>query len=532
MAKCSSKHRRIVTIAIITILLSSSSFTVKTVYAQEQPTLAETINKVTSQIQNWNSPWTVFYGQIFSQTNQSSYDTAILQAANQNDSLNVFFIARLAELNGYSSQTINNTLITVLNQNIPSLTLYNRYLPYIYEWALQLNISGWNITQAYNNFNPNWNGWGRYYDEYAQTLSMYLELTKNNLTQSIPNCADIWNNLQLLWNSNADCYNYQNSMPETECEMGNFAQIIVNYFTTINQTIPNTVIEDLQTKLLVNNFNSPGWGTDGVIKHADMNPQLRLVETLSTFTALQMLYPSFSTGNQTNFKNMMLTAWQGLINSPLFFNNSFTFTNDYGESINNDASSVGAMTLFLDGIIPDTGYLIISPINERYQDCRTCFPTSQWQFNYISHSIKIPVTSGNLSFIFGTQQTSYNFTSNGVYTIQFSSDWNSIVLVNKVSNITTSIIQPQANILSSTPLSISQEQTTQSTENVVPKKLSSTQILSLPSITPIPTTIQSIKYSSSNIKSVNNSLIAFFIFIFILISLVIIYKIKPKETSK
>jgi len=50
------------------------------VNAQSEPNLAETINNVVSNIQDWSLPWTVLYGQIFGVTNQSSYDTAILQA--------------------------------------------------------------------------------------------------------------------------------------------------------------------------------------------------------------------------------------------------------------------------------------------------------------------------------------------------------------------------------------------------------------------------------------------------------------------
>jgi len=45
---------------------------------------------------------------------------------------------------------------------------YDRYMINGYRYAQNLNVSGWNLTQAYNNFNPQTNGWGRYYDEYAK----------------------------------------------------------------------------------------------------------------------------------------------------------------------------------------------------------------------------------------------------------------------------------------------------------------------------------------------------------------------------
>ena len=112
------------------------------------------------------------------------------------------------------------------------------------------------------------------------------------------------------------------------------------------------------------------------------------------------------------------------------------------QSFNDDASAVGAMTLFLDGIVPDTGYLAINASNEAYQDYRTCFPTSEWNFNYQNQTITIPVIAGTLSFIFGTQEVTQNFHSNGVYTIQFSNDWNSIISITKIANVNSVPLQP------------------------------------------------------------------------------------------
>lgn len=93
--------------------------------------------------------------------------------------------------------------------------------------------------------------------------------------------------------------------------------------------------------------------------------------------------------------------WQGLLASSLYNNGQFKFlSTDTGYS--SDASSLAAMMMFLDGIVPDTGYLAINASNEAYQDYRTCFPTSEWSFNYHDQSIRIPVMQGNLSFLFGS----------------------------------------------------------------------------------------------------------------------------------
>jgi hypothetical protein len=98
-------------------------------------------------------------------------------------------------------------------------------------------------------------------------------------------------------------------------------------------------------------------------------------------------------------------------------------------------SMLGAMELFLYGIIPDTGYLAINASEERFDDYRTCFPVSQWKFDYENRLVRIPVVQGNLSFIFGSEKVTHDFSSSGVYDIQFTKDWNSIVSTSKIEDI-------------------------------------------------------------------------------------------------
>ena len=467
------------------LLSSSFYFSFQPVHAQSNQTLAETINNVTNNIQNWDSPWTVLYGQIFSQTNQSVYDTAITQALNQNDYTDVIFIARLAEINGYTSQIINDSIVYAL-QNIPmvgslpetymnpdSFLLYDRYMVNAYRYAQELNVSGWNLTQATIDFvnaylkppenspygemlciNPMLNFSesfsNRYYDEFAETLGMFLEFAEVGVNITVLHDGqalnvmsfmdDVWNNTQNLWAGNM--YGYNLYEKEVECEMGNFAMIIAEYQNYRGENVPyfNRVIQDLEYTLLAGKFSSPAWSTVGVLKHAEDNPQQRLDETTGAIIALQMLYPYFNQDIQTNFQGMLQNGmWQGLINSPLFSNNQFQFVSNSGFC--DDASSLGAMTLFLDGIVPQTGYLAINASNEAYQDYRTCFPTSEWDFNYQNQTIRIPVIAGNLSFVFGSQEVSQNFPSNGVYNIQFSSDWNNITSITKVTDINTVTLQ-------------------------------------------------------------------------------------------
>ena len=294
----------------------------------------------------------------------------------------------------------------------------------------------------------------RYYDEDAETLGFFLQFAEDSnstiTNTALANAAIAWSETQNLWNGSL--YIYKTSEPVVECESGNFAMVIAQYEQIMNGSTPffNRVILDLENKLLINGFYSPLWGfsnqsawingvwtnqtylNPGVIQHAAIvNPQLRLGDTLGTITALQMLYPYFNTSMQNSFRQELQTAWQGLTNSLLYSNGAFLWMalppNEPLGSVNSDADLAGAMALFIDGITPGTGYLDIKASNERYDDYQSCFPTSEWQFNYTDHSIEIPASAGTLTFSFGSEPVTYNFLAAGVYKIQFSNDWNRAV---------------------------------------------------------------------------------------------------------
>jgi hypothetical protein len=230
--------------------------------------------------------------------------------------------------------------------------------------------------------------------------------------------------------------------------MGNFAQVIEEY-QNYRGILPyfSNLINDLEYTCLASGWNSPIWASTGAIKHSTGNLQVRLPETLAALIAIQMLYPDFNATIQNNFQSMLQTGWQGLTNSTLYSNNQFQFEADSSttispEAYSDDASLLGAMTLFLDGIVPQTGSLAMTASNERYEDYQTCFPISQWQFDYQNQSIRIPVLAGTLSFTFGSQPVSQQFPTNGVYEIQFSSDWNNIASVTRVADLTMPQLKP------------------------------------------------------------------------------------------
>jgi hypothetical protein len=430
-------------------------------------TLADTINQSYLTV-NWSSSfWTFQPGLVFNAVSLSDYDTYIQQYASKQDWLMVLRIKQLAEENGYNSPTIDNITQQAI-KNMPMLyhlpltetwnggtwfVVYDRYVLNAYRYGQQYGYTAkWDKSDAYqellatyNNasvpslgYNPitlttyqqytqNLNphrpvvsvSYSRYYDEVAETLDTFLKLGGND--------AGLWNYLQNnFWTGTM--YGYTNDTAVYECEVGFFALIIGNYYVASGKTVPyfDRVYTDLYNKLLVNGWNSSAWGIQGVLQHALGVPQLRLENTFGAILALQAF--SGSSNWQSSWVNLLTgsnntSAWQALIASPLYSNGQFR---EYSDSSALDTEE-GMMLLFLEGIIPNTGSLAI-PLNEEgYQDTASAFPSSLFRFDYVNRRIRIPVNSGVLKFQFGTRIASATFPLSGVYEVQFSNDWNSVI---------------------------------------------------------------------------------------------------------
>jgi hypothetical protein len=279
--------KKLSVLLLVGLLVSSVFLGVPAARAQ-QPTLAQTIDAVLQNVNlaNVSPQWGSIYPQIFCLTNASIFDSLISWAVNQSDWQDAVWVARLAELNGYSSQTINDCLVNAL-ENIPmcgslpvtcydanqSVTAYpaecfcvdSRFIVNAFRYAQELDVPGWNITQAFidfanavnqaptnimftgskygeilwidppENFSASYSS--RYFDEFAQTLGMFLEFAQNGVTGNITlnglslNATSfmdyMWNSTQSLWNGNF--YNYNEEGPCIECETGNFAALISAY---------------------------------------------------------------------------------------------------------------------------------------------------------------------------------------------------------------------------------------------------------------------------------------------------------------
>jgi len=254
----------------------------------------------------------------------------------------------------------------------------------------------------------------RYYDEEAQTLGCFLIFEEDGITEARSYEDKIWNLLNDYWWSGL-WYWYRTDWEIFECEMGRFAMQITAYLGYVS---PN-IISDLYQKLLINGWNSSSWQPWlYVVNHANLPigtvvaEEARPEETLTVWEALESFYSSFNTTMQNAITDMLTNepkAWEAVLTQPCY----------------NTDQLAGVMIMFLNGIVPETGSLRDNLTEESYVSNDMNFPASEYRFDYAGMMIRIPTTSGEIGFQFGSQIVSYNFTQ-GVWDIYFNNDWNSI----------------------------------------------------------------------------------------------------------
>ncbi len=418
--------------------------------------LADTINACTV---NWQAnPDTVKLAMVFNKLPLSYYDTLIQQYASQSDWSEVLRIKRLSEIDGYDSATVDEAAKSALT-NMPMLKhlpntwptynyffVYKRYDLNAYRYASQWNYetAKWNKSSAYQElletyqhngqpslgYNPitlsafQW--YPRYYDESAETLDCFIKLGGND--------AGLWDYIQnRFWGGSIYGYNDKTTF---ECEFGFFAMVAGYYHAITGYSSPylDRVYLDLYNKALAQGWSSVAWGIPGVVRHASGNPQLRLENTLGAIQALHTYCGSSDW--QSSFVSLLVgsrKAWIALVFSPLYSNGQFRMTSDSG--VSDAATAYGMMTLFLEGIIPDTGSIAMPLNEEEYEDTVDLSPATLFQFDYDTKSIRIPVWAGDIKFQFGTAVTSANFPLDGVYEVKFSDDWNTVVSVNRIQGL-------------------------------------------------------------------------------------------------
>jgi len=428
-------------------------------------TLADQLN-VTINTVNWSSPssWVIpHFGLIF--TGQGNYDAVVPEIS---DFKTLVQAKRIAEIDNINSSILNQKLTEALNvqqmaghwPNVDPhvMSVYWRFLVFAYNYAAELgaDVSKWNRDLAFQEYVQCWqddndflwfdpengtatNYLNRYYDENAQVLSIFLKFYQTGVPDAIDYAKQMWTHL-CAYHWSGSYFPYVGKSGEVECEAGSFAEIIAELYAVNGYELPNFpdyILQDLDYKFLSDgDWSAKLWSPNAyVLRHSESNPEKRLENTVAAWAAMHSYYCLMNSSMQSNFIGLLSgspRAWQGLVdNSSMYSNGRFSWRENGGYS--DDATCAGAMILFLNGIVPDSGSLAIPLIEETYQDWYSMFPADEFRFDYESKTIRIPVWKGKINFIFGTETASYTFPDDGVYEVHFSSDWNTVTSAQKIN---------------------------------------------------------------------------------------------------
>ncbi len=439
----------------------------------EAPTLADQLN-ITLNTVNWSSPSSFViphFGLLFAY--ESNYDEAL--AAAIPDFKTLIQMKRIAEIDGFNSSLLNQTLAEALNgqqmighwpdlEDNGEVLVYWRFLVFAYRYADELGIdtSKWNMTLAFQEYLNCWLGdidflrfnpvigsstdfSNRYYDENAQVMSIFLKFYKEGVPEALNYANYMWDHLCAMhWSGSY--FPYIGSSGQVECEAGHFAETIAELDAVNGEALPNFpsyILQDLNFKFVSGgNWSGKLWSPGAyVVRHAESNSEKRLENTVTAWAAMHTYYALMNDEMKLDFVNLLTgspNAWQGLINSSnLYSEGQFRWREN--QVYTDTATCAGATILFLNGIIPDSGSLAIPVIDEFYQDWYSMFPASHFRFDHNTQNIRIPVWAGKLNFTFGTEIASHNFTDNGIYEVQFSSDWNNVTNVTRISPLSKKI---------------------------------------------------------------------------------------------
>ena len=431
----------------------------------EAPTLANQLYVTLSTV-DWSSPTSYIvphFGLIF--TGKNNYDAALSAIPNFRTLIQT---KRIADLDGVNSSLLNQMVAEAMatqpmNGHWPTvdsngMLVYWKFLVFTYTYAkeLGLNTTKWDRNLAFQEYLNCWKKdldflWfnaadeepidygNRYYDENSEVMSIFLKFYQIGIPEALDYANQMWAHLCAShWSGSY--FPYTPSWKQAECEAGPFAEAIAELYVANNNSLPyfpDYLLEDIDYKFLSGgDWSAKLWSPGAyVVRHAESNSEKRLENTLTAWAAMHSYYGLMNDSMKSNFVKLLTgspNAWQGLINSSnLYSDGKFRWRENHNYT--DDATCSGAMTLFLNGIVPDTGSLAIPVMEETFQDWYSMFPASNFRFDYETQTICIPVWAGKINFIFGTETASYNFSENGIYEVHFSSNWNNVTNANKIS---------------------------------------------------------------------------------------------------
>jgi hypothetical protein len=438
--------------------------------------LANQIFSCLSEVASWKDM--VNIGVVMHKSALNDFDAWITNRANASDWRGVLAVKRYAEQAGYSSKVIDAKLKLALS-NIPMFTNYplpktderdlgyfwpmERYVLYGYRYAEELNweTGRWNKTsgflalrsvrdrcgRAFYRCNPDIltadSLLGTRWHEAGSLMDSFFIFYKLGVKDALNYAIQEWEWLNSnLWAG--DHFNYAVKWPNWEFSgMSVFPNAAKLYMNGTNLKNWDRVIADLQFRYVGSLWGSPQW--QGIYKvaehHHPGNPERRLDGTLDAWIMLDTFYGLFNSGNQRNMKNMLegngvTQAWIGLNASDLRQSTRSVFRLTSACDYSNGSTALAALCLFLMGISPRDGRGLAIPLISDKHSCYGSLNYHHFEFDYTNHRIKIPVWGGTtLKFMYGSTPVTKLFEASGIYSVTFTSDWNSISQVTKVSDV-------------------------------------------------------------------------------------------------
>ncbi len=151
-------------------------------------------------------------------------------------------------------------------------------------------------------------------------------------------------------------------------------------------------------------------------------------------------YGELNSTYQTDVQDMLTgagetttPAWLGLLQSPLCGSNFPYFQEHSDSGTSNDATATGADLLFMLGIVPQTAVLAVPLEENLYEYIYNILDPDLFNINLTTNAVTVSLaTAGTLNFQFN-QTVTGSFSTSGIYTVQFSPDWNTIFNITFVS---------------------------------------------------------------------------------------------------
>ena len=135
---------------------------------------------------------------------------------------------------------------------------------------------------------------------------------------------------------------------------------------------------------------------------------------------------------------MLSSAWNNLVNHSGLYVENKGFRLQSDGPFDSDATSEGLNLLLLLGIVPITGSLAI-PLNEQYyEDVFSTLDSNLYNLNLLNQTLTFSVlNAGTFNFQYGSTPVTANFSSPGVYSVHFTSNYNNITSIQLLESLPT-----------------------------------------------------------------------------------------------